>query len=112
MPGQEADHLTGHLKIRHPPVEIDPVKTLQIQTHMPIQDIVHLTTRVATAYPQVGTVQPGNPGLTPPPRHPPTQPPTSAVRGEASLARHPPPCAHKMHNWYKCLYRSTVSEKK
>src|SRR3982751_695769 len=41
MPGQEADHLTRNLKIRHPSVEVDPVKTLQIQTHMPIQDIVH-----------------------------------------------------------------------
>jgi hypothetical protein len=41
MPGQETDHLPGHLQVWHPAIEIDPVKTLQIQTHMPIQDIVH-----------------------------------------------------------------------
>jgi hypothetical protein len=41
MPAQKADHLARHLKIRHPPVEINPVKTLQLQTDMPRQDIVH-----------------------------------------------------------------------
>lgn len=41
MPGQETDHLTRNLQGRHPTIEINPVKTLQIQTGMPIQDIVH-----------------------------------------------------------------------
>ncbi len=41
MLGQETDHLTRNLQVRHPTVEIDPVKTLQIQTDMPIKDVVH-----------------------------------------------------------------------
>jgi hypothetical protein len=39
--GQETHHLTRNLRGRHPPVEIDPVKTLQLQPNMPIEDVVH-----------------------------------------------------------------------
>ena len=41
MRGQEVDHLPGHLQVVHPPVEVDPVEALQIQTDVPIQDVVH-----------------------------------------------------------------------
>jgi len=41
MMGQEVDHLAGHLQVGHPAVEVDPVETLQIQTDVPVQDVVH-----------------------------------------------------------------------
>ena len=41
MPGQETDYLPGYLQGRHPTVEVDPVKALQIQTDMPVEDVVH-----------------------------------------------------------------------
>ncbi len=37
----EPHHLARNLQVRHPAIEVDPVKTLQIQTNMPIQHIVH-----------------------------------------------------------------------
>jgi hypothetical protein len=40
VPGQEGDHLPTHLQSRHVSVEVDPVQALQIQTHVPIQQIV------------------------------------------------------------------------
>ena len=36
---QELHDLTTDLQIRHIPVEIDPVQTLQVQAHMPIQNV-------------------------------------------------------------------------
>jgi hypothetical protein len=41
MPGQKADHLTRHLQVRHPTVEIDPIEALQIQTNMSVKDVAH-----------------------------------------------------------------------
>jgi hypothetical protein len=35
------DDLTTDLQIRHVGVEIDPIQALQIQHHMPIEDVVH-----------------------------------------------------------------------
>ena len=43
MLGQKAHHLTAHLQIRHVAVEIDPIQTLQIEHHMPVEHIVHVT---------------------------------------------------------------------
>jgi hypothetical protein len=41
MVGQEVDHLAGYLQVVHPPVEVDPVETRQVQTDMPVEDVVH-----------------------------------------------------------------------
>ena len=71
MLGQKAHHLTADLQIRHVAVQIDPIQTLQIEQHMPVEHIVHrhcgshLHTLTAT--------------------EPPHQTKASAVRGEASL---------------------------
>jgi transposase-like protein len=37
--GQELDHLPTHLQVRHIPVEINPIQALDVQTHMPIENI-------------------------------------------------------------------------
>ncbi len=50
MVGQEVDHLARHLQVVHPPVEVDPVETLRIQTDVPIGISFTVTTRVATAH--------------------------------------------------------------
>ena len=39
--GQEADHLPADLQVVHPAVQIDPIQTLQIQRHLPVEDVVH-----------------------------------------------------------------------
>jgi hypothetical protein len=83
---QEVDHLTGHLQVVHPPVEVDPIQALQIQTHVPIQDVVHGhhagrhrvppgsgVSATPLAWPHPTATSPANPTT------------TSAVRGEASL---------------------------
>jgi hypothetical protein len=41
MPGQETNHLPRHLQSRHPTIEVDPIEALQIQTDMPLKDIIH-----------------------------------------------------------------------
>jgi len=41
MPGQETDHLARHLQVVHPPVEVDAIEALKIQTDVPIEDVVH-----------------------------------------------------------------------
>ena len=86
MVGQEVDHLAGHLQVGHPPVEVDPVEALQIQTDVPIQDVVHGhhagrhgappgsgVSATPPAWPHPTATSPANPTT------------TSAVRGEASL---------------------------
>ena len=40
MCGHKRHHLATHLQIRHIAVEIDPIQTLDIQLHMPIEHIV------------------------------------------------------------------------
>jgi len=57
VPGQETDHLTRHLQVGHPPVEIDPVEALQIQTDVPVQDVVHSR---HSAPPQPASAQPAS----------------------------------------------------
>jgi hypothetical protein len=37
--GQELHHLTTDLQIRHIAVEINPIQTLDVQAHMPVQNI-------------------------------------------------------------------------
>jgi hypothetical protein len=39
--GQEADDLPADLQIGHVGVEVDPIQTLQIERHMPIENLVH-----------------------------------------------------------------------
>ena len=39
--GEEAHHLPAHLQRRHVPVEVDPVEALQVQHHVPAQNVVH-----------------------------------------------------------------------
>ena len=39
--GQEADHLPADLQVRHIGVQVDPIQTLQVQHHMPVQDVIH-----------------------------------------------------------------------
>ena len=41
MPGHEPDHLPRRLQLRDIAVEIDPIQTLQIKRHVPIEKIVH-----------------------------------------------------------------------
>jgi hypothetical protein len=41
MPGQERRHLPADLQIGDVAVEIDPVQTLNVETHMPIEQIVY-----------------------------------------------------------------------
>src|SRR6185437_8403049 len=84
MPGQKTDHLTRHLKVRHPAVEIDPIETLQIQTDMPIQDVVHAH-HTSRHDPPPGSGQLNPTSLPHPKATSPTNPATtSAVRGAAS----------------------------
>jgi AAA domain len=71
MLGQETHHLAAHLQVRHIDVEIDPIQTLQIQRHMPIEDVVYR--HRVDHEPQPGRNQAARPAT------------TSAVRGEASL---------------------------
>jgi hypothetical protein len=85
MPGQETDHLAGHLQSRHPTVEVDPVEALKIQTDMPIKDVIHGHDTGCHGAPQHSGSS--TPPLCP---HPaatsPTSPATtSTVRGETSL---------------------------
>jgi len=40
MRGQKRDHLPTHLQVRHIAVEINPIQTLNIEPHMPIEHIV------------------------------------------------------------------------
>ena len=71
--GQEADHLPADLQVVHPSVQIDPIQTLQIQRHMPVEDVVH---RHRLGHdPQRDRSSPDRPAI------------TSAVRGGASLGR-------------------------
>jgi len=41
MRRQKRDDLPTNLQVRHIAVEINPVQALDIQTHMPIEEIVH-----------------------------------------------------------------------
>jgi len=41
MPGQERHHLPAHLKVRHIPVQVDPVRALHIQHSMPVEQLAH-----------------------------------------------------------------------
>ena len=41
MRGQEADDLPADLQVRHIGVQVDPIQTLQVQPHMPVQDVIH-----------------------------------------------------------------------
>ena len=76
MRGQEADHLAGQLQRRHPPVQVDPIEALQVQTHVPIQDVVHGDhTGRHRMPPGSGAAQPRQPALTRPQRHPPSRAP-------------------------------------
>src|SRR6478609_990322 len=84
--GQKAHHLPGHLQTGHPSVEVNPVEALQIQTHVPIEDVVH------GHHARGHRVPPGSGVSATPPAcpHPTTTSPanpttTSAVRGAASL---------------------------
>jgi hypothetical protein len=87
MMGQEVDHLAGHLQVGHPPVEVDPIEALQIQSDMSIQDSFTVTTRVAIGCLRGSSVSATSPACSHPTATSPTNPTTtSAVRGEASLA--------------------------
>ena len=35
------EYLTTHLQTGHVPVQVDPIQTLQVQHHMPVQDVIH-----------------------------------------------------------------------
>jgi hypothetical protein len=84
--GQEVDHLTRHLQVGHPPVEVDPVEALQIQTDVPIQDVVHGHERGSSSVPPGSGINATSPACTHPTAMSPSNPTTtSAVRGEASL---------------------------
>jgi hypothetical protein len=39
--GQETDDLPPDLQIRHIGIEVDPVQALQIQRHIPIENLIH-----------------------------------------------------------------------
>jgi hypothetical protein len=39
--GHERDHLPAGLQDRHVGIEVDPVQALDIQPHVPAQDLVH-----------------------------------------------------------------------
>jgi glycerol-3-phosphate O-acyltransferase len=71
MLGQKAHHLTADLQIRHVPIQIDPIQTLQIHHHVPVEHIIH--SRCRSHLHSLTTTEPPN------------QTPASAVRGEASL---------------------------
>ena len=50
MPGQELNHLAGHLQNRAVSIEVEPVHTLDIQANMPVQHLVDVHhTRHATS---------------------------------------------------------------
>src|SRR6266516_7981148 len=40
MPGQEQHHLPRNLQVRNVPVEVHPVRALQIQRHLTIEQVV------------------------------------------------------------------------
>src|SRR5215208_4896137 len=87
MPGQEVDHLAGHLQVGHPPVEIDPIEALQIQTDVPVQDVVHGHHAGRHRVPPGSGVSATPPACSHPTATSPANPTTSsAVRGEASVA--------------------------
>jgi hypothetical protein len=85
MLGQKTDHLARHLQGRHPTVEIDPVKTLQIQPNMPAKDVIHGHNMGGHGAPPQRVSL--TPTLASPDRHVtyPTRPPSSAVRCAAPL---------------------------
>lgn len=62
MPGQQTDHLPRNLQVRYPSVEVNPVKTLQIQTSMASRTLFRgRHTSCHGLAPQVATPQPCNP---------------------------------------------------
>jgi len=84
--GQELHDLTTDLQVRDVPVEIDPVQALHIERDVPGEDVVdgqqpstHGTPPRPT-WPSFTPLDPSAPQVTGR-----TRPPTSAVRGEASL---------------------------
>ena len=88
--GQEVDHLAGHLQVGHPPVEVDPVEALQIQTDVPIEDVVHGHHAGRHRVPPGSGVSATPPACPHPTATSPANPTTtSAVRGEASLDMSP-----------------------
>jgi hypothetical protein len=92
MRGQEANYLAGQLQGGHPSVEVDPIEALQIQTHVPIEDVVdgdHAGRHRGASGERRRTTPPACSHRTATsPAKPST---TSAVRGEASLALHADP---------------------
>ena len=86
--GQEVDHLPRDLQVGHPPVEVDPVEALQIQSDMPIQDVVHGHHAGRHRMPPGERRQRNPASLLSPNRDVARQPTTtSAVRGEACDTR-------------------------
>src|SRR4030095_2530448 len=86
MRGQEANYLAGQLQGGHPSIEVDPIEALQIQTHVPIEDVVdgdHAGRHRGASGERRRTTPPACSHRTATsPAKPST---TSAVRGEASL---------------------------
>lgn len=85
MLGQERDHLPTHLQVRHIAVEVDAVQALDVQPHVPIQQVVdrHHGSHHRTP-PRPISMAPSL-AVNDHARHDLQQPSTSAVRGEASL---------------------------
>src|SRR5438874_4570928 len=84
MPGQESHDLPRLLQVRHVPVEIHPVRALQVQPDLTDQQIVDRDRTLRHRAPPTSTEMPYS-TLNQPHCHHEQRPPTSTVRGEASL---------------------------
>jgi hypothetical protein len=84
MPGQKRRDLPTDLQIRDVAVEIDPVRALHIQAHLPGKEIIDRDRTLRHQTPPTSTEMPCS-TLKQPERHHEQRPPTSTVRGEASL---------------------------
>src|SRR4029450_318341 len=79
------------LQVRHVAIEIDPVQALQVQVHMPVENVRRRHRSLRHHAPPTASMTPSKATSHSPTQvKRPTQPPTSAVRGGASLGAPPP----------------------
>src|SRR2546421_4102859 len=87
MPGQEQHHLPRNLQVRHVPVEVHPVRALQIQRHLTIEHVVDRHRTLRHRAPHTSTEMPYS---TPQPAAPSLRTATTHLDGpRRSLVRYP-----------------------
>jgi hypothetical protein len=84
MPGQKHHDLPTDLQVRDIAVEIDPVRALHIESYLPGKEIINRDRPLRHQTPPTSTKMPCS-TLNQPERHHEQRPPTSTVRGGASL---------------------------